>query len=349
MENKILNEELERILEIMNVKKHLINEGIGDDVIKNVLKRLESNGLLRGLGITFEKKDVIGTLRKVFKEASEKEIDDILIQTEFRPFTNSIDDLVNAGLPENKIVESMKKNYQELFDDAGKLDNYIKRYIKKTPLKGGMTADMVIKSKAFLDNPLVKANPGFYKKIVKDEWSKLQSFFREGVIESEEKMLKYVEENYSGPTYNMFQKIIKTELGKKIIKYGKWTIGGLVILRIITCWSTIKPKTARNFGYCLGVETIKDVSTITNLTIGAIFGIVDEIGGSATTEKEKDSETPNDEDEITPFKNFIIKLWGIDIIGNEKYYKDGSYFVVEVPNVGKYNYEKTGDVFKFIP
>lgn len=338
MENKILNEELERILEIMNVKKHLINEGIGDDVIKNVLKRLESNGLLRKLGITFEKKDVIGTLRKVFKEASEKEIDDILIQTEFRPFTNSIDDLVNAGLPENKIVESMKKNYQELFDDAGKLDNYIKRYIKKTPLKAGITADMVINSKAFLDNPLVKTNPGFYKKIIKDDWSKLQSFFREGVFESEEKVLKYIKETYPGPTYNMFQKIIKTELGRKIIKYGKWTIGGLIILRIITCWSTIKPKTARNFGYCFGVKSIKDVSTITNLTIGAIFGVVDEIGGSESTEKEKDSKTPLYSDDEKGFKEwcghkrysgceFDTKYGFIDDEMNEYTYnkKEGTY------------------------
>lgn len=349
MENKILNEELERILEIMNVKKHLINEGIGDDAIKNVLKRLESNGLLRKLGITFEKKDVMGTLKKVFKEASEKEIDDILTQKEFIPFTKSIDDLVEAGLPENKIVESMKKNYSKLFDEDGNLVKSIKNYINKTPLKGDMTVDMVINSKAFINNPLVKANPGFYKKIIKDDWGKLQSFFREGVYESEEKILNYIQEYYPGPTYNMFQKFIKTELGIKIIKYGKWTIGGLLILRIITCWSTINPKTAKNFGHCLGEESIKDVFTIINLTVGAIFGVMNGIGGSATTEKEKDSETPNDEDEITPFKNFIIKLWGIDIIGNEKYYKDGSYFVVEVPNVGKYNYEKTGDVFKFIP
>lgn len=264
MKQNILNEEISRILEMMNLEKSIIIENIGDDIAKKILKRL---------GVSYTKGAEISALKRFIRNASKSQLDDLL-SNELRIVSDDINKFLDEGLPENYLIDSMKRNYSNLFDDAGTFERHIKDIISTRGLKKGINLDQVLKSRNFLDNPIVKTDINYYKNIVKDNWEKLQSFYRTGVKDSEKLMVDFISENYPGPVYNIFQRFIRSEIGRKVKIYGGSIFGTLFLLRVARCWyETKEKKTNQGFGFCLGEGSVNMLKEVIGFSLDTVGGI----------------------------------------------------------------------------
>jgi len=122
MTKQLLNEEIGRILEIMGTSQSTINESIGDDVIRNILRRLG-----KSIG---RNANPVNALRSAFKTAT-KENFNLLLNNELKIFADTINKAVSKNKSEDEIINKLKTTYGNLFDDSGNFERYLRNRIQK--------------------------------------------------------------------------------------------------------------------------------------------------------------------------------------------------------------------------
>jgi hypothetical protein len=122
MTKQLLNEEIGRILEIMGTSQSTINESIGDDVIRNILRKLG-----KPIGRNTNPVDV---LKREFRTVT-KENFNLLLNNELKIFADTINKAVSKNKSEDEIINKLKTTYGNLFDDAGNFERYLRNRIQK--------------------------------------------------------------------------------------------------------------------------------------------------------------------------------------------------------------------------
>ena len=122
MTKQLLNEEIGRILEIMGTSQSTINESIGDDVIRNILRKLG-----KPIGRNTNPVDV---LKKAFRTVTEDNFN-LLLNNELKIFADTINKAVSKNKSEDEIINKLKTTYGNLFDDYENFERYLRNRIQK--------------------------------------------------------------------------------------------------------------------------------------------------------------------------------------------------------------------------
>jgi hypothetical protein len=123
MTKQLLNEEIGRILEIMGTSQSTINESIGDDVIKNILRKL-GKPIVRNT-------NPVDLLKKAFRTVTPENFD-LLLNNELKIFADTINRAVSKNKSEDDIINQLKSAYGNLFDDSGNFEGYLRDRISKS-------------------------------------------------------------------------------------------------------------------------------------------------------------------------------------------------------------------------
>jgi hypothetical protein len=123
MTKQLLNEEIGRILEIMGTSQSTINESIGDEVIRIILRKL-GKPIVRNT-------NPVDLLKKAFSTVT-KENFDLLLNNELKIFADTIDKAVSKNKSEDDIITQLKRTYGNLFDDDGNFEGYLRNRISES-------------------------------------------------------------------------------------------------------------------------------------------------------------------------------------------------------------------------
>lgn len=306
MENKIINEEILRISEIMGVeKKPIILEGIGDDIAEAILRKFGKT-LTKGTGKTVRQQ-----ISDVFSRMTRQTFDE-LFNRELKQVRDQIVELkTKYYMSDDEIIDELKNPefYGELFDSSGTFEKHVRDFLESSLKSGIKSADDVVKLQSWITDPVIKENPKYYEKLLKDNWDSLRYFFVEGTQRSEKDLLDFVGKRFSGPTTSFLKRFLNnnpkiTKVLKTTGKIGLYLATIDFIVRLGVCYTNkfvgegSIDVSSKEIGKCVWGSISSTIVDAYNLTFGVL---VDMIAGAF----EKPKEQPKENVDLESWK----KLW----------------------------------------